>query len=91
MSEMDWIRSPLDVPIPTQREASPRLLLGTSGRTSVAVDSRMKVESETGPVEKAGPMAALTDAAAAAMAETVWRVEGILIGVWKVWWCYCRQ
>lgn len=44
----------------------------------MAVDSRMKVDSATGPVDRAGPMAALTDAAAAAMAEMVWRVEGIL-------------
>lgn len=88
---MDWIRSPLDVPMPTHSEASPLLLVGTSGRTSVAVDSRMKVESATGPVDRAGPMAALTDTAAAAMAETVRRVEDIL-SVCKGWWYwYCRQ
>lgn len=66
--------------MPTQRERSPLLSLGTAGRTRVAQDSRIKVSEEVGPVLKAEPMAALTlaTAAAAARAERVRRVEDML-------------
>ena len=57
---MDWIRSPLDVPVPIHRDASPEDPLGFSGRTRVASASRMKELSGTGPVLKAGPIAAST-------------------------------
>lgn len=63
---MDWTKSPFEVPIPTQREASPEDPLGALGRTRVEVASRMKESSETGPVLKAGPMAAFTDPTARA-------------------------
>jgi hypothetical protein len=76
---MDWIRSPFEVPMPTQREASPEEPLGVLGRTRVEVDSRMKESEATGPVLKAGPKAAFTEAIAVmASAEIVCLVKGIL-------------
>lgn len=63
---MDCTKSPFEVPIPTQREASPEDPLGALGRTRVEVASRMKEPSETGPVLKAGPMAAFADPTARA-------------------------
>jgi hypothetical protein len=76
---MDWIKSPFEVPIPTQREASPDEPLGVLGRTKVDVDSRMKESEATGPVLKPGPMAAFTEAIAVmASAEIVCLVEGIM-------------
>jgi hypothetical protein len=65
--------------MPTQREASPDEPLGVLGRTRVEVDSRIKESEATGPVLKAGPMAAFTEAiAVTARAEIVCLVEGIL-------------
>jgi hypothetical protein len=82
---MDWTKSPLEVPIPTQREASPEEPLGASGRVKVEVASRMNESSETGPVLKAGPMAAFTDVKpTAASAETTWLTEGIALKVGSV-------
>jgi hypothetical protein len=78
LSAIDWIRSPLDVPIPTQSEASPEEPEGALGKTSVEVASRIQEPEPTGPVLKAGPMAASTEAAAAAT-ERIWRRDGILI------------
>jgi hypothetical protein len=70
------------VPIPTQREASPEFPLGALGRTRVAVDSRIKELSDTGPVLKAGPIAAFTDTiAVAARTDTAWLKEGIVANV----------
>lgn len=64
--------------MPTQREASPEEPLGALGRTRVEVDSRMKEFEATGPVLKAGPMAAFTEAIAImARAEIVCLVKGI--------------
>lgn len=80
LSAIDWIRSPLEVPIPTQREASPWLLVGGAGRTRVEVDSRMKELEATGPVLKAGPKAALVPATAiTARALIIWLQEGIFV------------
>lgn len=82
LSAMDWIRSPLEVPIPTHREviASEEPPLGPLGRTRVEVASRMKESSETGPVLKAGPMAAFTPVAPrAARAARTWVRVYILI------------
>lgn len=65
--------------MPTQREATPDDPLGTSGRTRVEVASRIHELAPTGPVLKAGPMAACTEATAmAARAERIWLEEGIL-------------
>jgi hypothetical protein len=65
--------------MPTQREASPEEPLGALGRTRVDVDSRMKESEATGPVLKAGPIAAFTEAIAVmARAEIVCLLEGIL-------------
>ena len=81
LSAIDWIRSPLEVPMPTQREASPEDPEGAFGRTRVEVASRIHEPSATGPVLKAGPMAALTEDVntAAAMVERIWREEGMLM------------
>lgn len=57
-SAMDWIKSPVEVPMPTQRERIPFELMGNPGKTSVEVASRIKVPLPTGPVLSAGPMAA---------------------------------
>ena len=66
--------------MPTQSEASPDDPLGALGRTSVDVASRMKVSEETGPVLKAGPMAAFADLMAmAAMNGRVWVREGMVV------------
>lgn len=79
LSAMDWIKSPFEVPMPTHNDASPEEPLGALGRTRVEVDSRMKESEATGPVLKAGPMAAFTEAIAVmARAEMVCLVEGIL-------------
>jgi hypothetical protein len=79
---MDWIRSPFEVPMPTQREASPEEPLGAFGSTRVDVDSRMKDSEATGPVLKAGPMAAFTEAIAVIVrAEMVCLVEGIFMKI----------
>jgi hypothetical protein len=79
LSAMDWIKSPFEVPMPTQSDASPEEPLGALGRTRVEVDSRMKESEATGPVLKAGPMAAFTEAIAVmASAEMVCLLEGIL-------------
>lgn len=81
LSAIDWIKSPFEVPMPTHREASPALLLGVLGRTRVEVASRIQEPLPTGPVEKAGPMAASTEVnAAAANAVMIWREEGISYG-----------
>jgi hypothetical protein len=70
------------VPIPTQREASPELPLGTLGRTRVAVDSRIKELSDTGPVLKAGPIAAFTDITVVTARTDIARLkEGIVANV----------
>lgn len=66
LSAIDWIKSPLEVPIPTQRDEIPEVPLGTSGRMRVEVASLIQDPSATGPVLKAGPIAALTDAKAPA-------------------------
>jgi hypothetical protein len=71
---MDWTRSPWDVPMPTHNEASPRLLVGTLGRTRVEVASRIQELEPTGPVEKAGPKAA--------EAWVARRVRAIAVGIW---------
>jgi hypothetical protein len=42
LSAIDWIKSPLEVPIPTQREASPVDPVGAFGKTSVDVASRIQ-------------------------------------------------
>lgn len=88
LSAIDWIRSPLDVPIPTQSEASPELPLGAFGRTRVAVASRIQDPLPTGPVLKAGPIAASTEvnatAAAAARVERTWREGDIVMLVMVV-------
>ena len=69
---MDWIKSPLEVPIPTHRERSPELSPGTAGSTKVEVASRIQEFDETGPVLNAGPMAASTEVnARAANADTI--------------------
>lgn len=47
--------------MPTQREASPEFPLGALGKVRVEVASRIHEPDETGPVLKAGPMAAFTD------------------------------
>lgn len=60
---MDWIKSPSEVPMPTQRDMIPAEPEGVSGKMRVAVDSRMKEFVATGPVLKAGPKAAFTVAA----------------------------
>jgi len=52
--------------MPTQRDASPLLLVGMLGRTSVEAASRIHEFEPTGPVLKAGPKAALTTERAAA-------------------------
>jgi hypothetical protein len=79
LSAMDWIKSPFEVPMPTHSDASPEEPLGVLGRTRVEVDSRMKESDATGPVLKAGPMAAFTEAIAVmAKAEMVCLVKGIL-------------
>lgn len=44
--------------MPTHRDASPLDPVGAFGRMRVAVDSRIHESSETGPVLKAGPIAA---------------------------------
>ena len=79
LSAIDWIRSPLEVPIPTHSEASPDDPVGAFGRTSVEVASRIHEPEPTGPVLKAGPIAACTEEvnAAAARVERSWRVEGM--------------
>lgn len=78
MSAIDWIKSPFEVPMPTHSDASPEEPLGALGSTRVEVDSRMKESDATGPVLKAGPMAAFTEAIAVmASAEMVCFVEGI--------------
>ena len=82
LSAMDCIRSPLDVPMPTQSEVMPEVPLGVSGRSSVDVASRIHEPPPTGPVLKAGPIAARADVvnvAAAARAERAWRENGILM------------
>lgn len=61
---MDWIKSPLEVPIPTQRDKSPVESGGVSGRIRVAIASLMNESEATGPVLKAGPIAASTVAVA---------------------------
>ena len=66
LSAMDWIRSPLEVPIPTQSERSPLLPVGALGKMRVEVASRMNELEATGPVLKAGPMAPWTAGMAAA-------------------------
>ncbi len=85
LSAIDWIRSPLEVPIPTQREVMPELPLGTLGKMRVDVASRIQEPPPTGPVLKAGPMAASTEvnvmAAAAAKAEITWRGEDIIVDI----------
>lgn len=82
LSAMDWIRSPFEVPMPTQREASPELPVGALGKTRVEVASRIQEPEPTGPVLKAGPMAASTEVkAAAATTERILREEGILAGM----------
>lgn len=66
--------------MPTQSDASPDDPLGALGRTRVDVASRMKVSEETGPVLKAGPMAAFADLMAmAAMNGRVWVREGMVV------------
>lgn len=49
----------MEVPIPTHRERSPWLVEGTLGRIKVDVADLMKLPFATGPVLKAGPIAAL--------------------------------
>lgn len=66
LSAMDWIRSPLEVPIPTQREATPEEPVGPLGKMRVDVASRMNELEATGPVLKAGPMAPSTTGMATA-------------------------
>lgn len=68
---MDWIRSPFEVPIPTQRDAEPVEPLGALGRVRVEVASRMKESVATGPVLNAGPMAASTTTVKAAVADII--------------------
>lgn len=63
--------------MPTQRGASPELPIRVLYRTRVEVDSRIHELEPTGPVLKAGPTAASTEAAAA-MRGMIWRNEGIL-------------
>ena len=66
--------------MPTQSDASPDDPLGALGRTRVDVASRMKVSEETGPVLKAGPIAAFADLMAmAAMNGRVWVREGMVV------------
>lgn len=48
--------------MPTQRDVSPEEPLGAWGKTRVDVDSRIQELEETGPVLKAGPKAASTEA-----------------------------
>ena len=79
LSAIDWIKSPFDVPMPTQRDVSPEEPLGALGRTRVDVDSRMKELDATGPVLNAGPMAPFTEVAASAtMAERICFEEGMV-------------
>ena len=67
------------MPIPTQREVSPEDPLGALGKTRVEVASRIQEPPPTGPVLKAGPMAASTEVeATAARAEISWREDGIV-------------
>lgn len=82
---MDWIKSPLEVPMPTQRERSPLLFSLRVGRIRVDVASRMKELEATGPVLKAGPIAAFTvvKAPAARAAETSWLTEGMVVVIWR--------
>lgn len=80
LSAIDWIRSPLEVPMPTQSDVSAELEppLGALGRVRVEVDSRMNEFEATGPVLKAGPMAAFTEEmAVAARTESIME-EGIV-------------
>lgn len=63
--------------MPTQRERSPLLFETTLGTTSVEVASRMKELEATGPVLKAGPIAAFA-AVKARAAERIWLREGIV-------------
>ena len=68
--------------MPTQSEASPDDPLGALGRMSVDVASRMKVSEDTGPVLKAGPMAAFAHLKLRAMAARIGRVwvrEGMVV------------
>ena len=90
LSAIDWIKSPFEVPIPTQSDASPELPDGAFGRTSVEVASRIHEPEPTGPVLKAGPIAALTDvvSAAAATVDRIWRVEG-MFDVNECFGCRC--
>jgi hypothetical protein len=53
---MPWIKSPFDVPIPTQRTVFPTTGLGEFGTIKVDVASRMKLLVATGPVLNAGPL-----------------------------------
>jgi hypothetical protein len=72
--------------MPTQREVSPVESLGASGRMRVEVASRMKVLLATGPVLKAGPIAASTDVqATAARAKMILAWDGIIANVRR--WC----
>jgi hypothetical protein len=82
LSAIDWIKSPLEVPIPTQREASPVDPVGAFGKTSVDVASRIQEPEPTGPVLNAGPMAALTDevSVAATKLDRSWRADGMVVG-----------
>lgn len=66
--------------MPTQREASPLLLRGAAGRTRVALALRMKVSSATGPVLKAGPMAARVVGRAVAKATARRGRDGDMVG-----------
>ena len=76
---MDWIKSPFEVPMPTQRDVSPVEPLGALGNTRVDTASRIQEFEETGPVLKDGPKAASTEVKAmAARTETNWREGGIL-------------
>jgi hypothetical protein len=59
---MPWIKSPFEVPIPTQKEISPTGGDGACGSITVDSASRMKLPAGwlTGPVLKAGPLAVKT-------------------------------
>lgn len=76
---MDWIKSPFEVPIPTQSEASPEDPLGALGRVRVDVASLMKESEETGPVLNAGPMAAFVDLKAIAAITKRVRASGGMV------------
>ncbi len=84
LSAIDWIRSPFDVPMPTHSDRSPDDPVGALGRISVDVASRMNEPDATGPVLKAGPMAASAVATAVARAARRWRGEGIVV---VMGWC----